>query len=99
MKLMPLFACLTLFCVPALAEGDSKAPAAPLGEVDALWEVDVFGGSNNGLILAEVELESVDEHVDLPDWIAGEVSHDHRYSNAYLCMHPWPVWGRDKGAP
>jgi adenylate cyclase len=62
------------------------------------WEVDVFEGRNKGLILAEVELARVDEHVELPDWIAGEVSHDHRYSNAYLCMHPWPEWGRDKGA-
>jgi adenylate cyclase len=63
-----------------------------------VWEVDVFEGRNKGLILAEVELAGIDEHVELPDWVAGEVSHDHRYSNAYLCMHPWPEWELDKGA-
>jgi CYTH domain-containing protein len=62
------------------------------------WEVDVFGGRNKGLILAEVELANADEQPVLPEWVADEVSHDHRYSNAYLCMHPWPEWGEDKGA-
>lgn len=63
------------------------------------WEVDVFGGSNAGLVLAEVELARADEKVVLPGWVAREVSHDHRYSNAYLSVHPWPEWGKDKAAP
>jgi adenylate cyclase len=63
------------------------------------WEVDVFGGRNSGLVLAEVELSRVDEQVTLPDWVACEVSHDHRYSNAYLCMHPWPEWPDDRETP
>jgi adenylate cyclase len=63
------------------------------------WEVDVFEGNNRGLILAEVELARVDEQVVLPDWVACEVSRDHRYSNAYLSMHPWPEWSDDRGTP
>ncbi len=69
-----------------------------IGHAGYTWEVDVFEGRNSGLILAEVELGSVDEQIVLPDWVAREVSYDHRYSNAYLSMHPWPEWGDYKGA-
>jgi adenylate cyclase len=48
------------------------------------WEVDVFEGRHAGLVLAEVELESVDQPVDLPDWVGEEVSEDGRYFNASL---------------
>ena len=49
-----------------------------------LWEVDFFAGRHAGLILAEVELSAPDEPVDLPDWIAREVSDDPRYFNSNL---------------
>ena len=49
-----------------------------------LWEVDFFGGRHAGLILAEVELNSPDEIVDLPPWVAREVSDDPRYFNSQL---------------
>ena len=49
-----------------------------------VWEVDFFGGRHEGLILAEVELNSPDESVDLPDWISREVSDDERYFNSNL---------------
>ena len=61
------------------------------------WEVDVFQGRNSGLIIAEVEISSPDEPVALPEWVADEVSLDHRYANAYLCLHPWPEWKDDRG--
>lgn len=57
------------------------------------WEVDEFFGDNAGLILAEVELESEDQQVDLPEWIGEEVSGDPRYYNANLPRHPWREWG------
>ncbi len=57
-----------------------------------LWEVDVFGGANEGLVLAEVELESEDEEVDVPPWAKREVSGDPRYFNAYLARHPYAEW-------
>lgn len=48
------------------------------------WEIDVFHGPLEGLIVAEAELESEDEELHLPDWIAEEVSHDPRYFNVSL---------------
>ncbi|KKC36623.1 adenylate cyclase [Devosia epidermidihirudinis] len=48
------------------------------------WEIDVFEGRHTGLVLAEVELESEDQVVELPDWIGEEVTHDDRYYNASL---------------
>jgi len=61
------------------------------------WEVDVFAGNNSGLIVAEVEIVRPDEPVCMPDWVAEEVSFDHRYANAYLSLHPWSTWGTDRG--
>jgi adenylate cyclase len=49
-----------------------------------LWEVDVFGGRHEGLIIAEVELEAEDQALALPDWVGREVSDDGRYYNASL---------------
>jgi adenylate cyclase len=56
------------------------------------WEVDEFHGANEGLILAEVELEREDQEVDLPDWIGEEVTSDPRYYNANLVDHPFSEW-------
>ena len=56
------------------------------------WEVDVFGGANEGLVVAEVELPSEDAVVDLPDWIGDEVTDDPRYFNANLIAHPFRDW-------
>ena len=53
-----------------------------------VWEVDVFEGQHAGLILAEVEMRSADEHVALPSWIGCEVSDDDRYANASLSRNP-----------
>lgn len=50
------------------------------------WEVDVFGGVHEGLVIAEIELESADEKVDLPDWIGREVTGDPRYGNVALAQ-------------
>ena len=57
-----------------------------------LWEVDVFEGSNKGLIVAEIELQSEDEPFEKPDWITGEVSYDKRYTNAMLSIMPYSKW-------
>lgn len=48
------------------------------------WEIDVFEGKLQGLIIAELELESEDEVVVLPEWIDREVSDDVRYYNSNL---------------
>lgn len=57
---------------------------------DQIWEVDKFRTNNKGLIVAEIELASEDQEVILPMWIAGEISTDHRYSNASLSRCPYP---------
>ena len=59
---------------------------------DHLWEVDEFGGDNAGLIVAEVELGTVDEAFARPDWVGEEVSHDLRYYNSQLVRHPYKDW-------
>lgn len=58
-----------------------------------VWEIDVFEGANLGLVLAEVELQSEDEQIDLPAWIGMEVSDDPRYFNSYLSQNPFNEWG------
>ncbi len=56
------------------------------------WEIDEFAGENQGLILAEVELSSEDQQIELPDWIGEEVTGDPRYFNSNLIKHPFTRW-------
>jgi CYTH domain-containing protein len=56
------------------------------------WEVDVFHGDNDGLIMAEVELEREDVHVEMPGWAGKEVSGDARYYNSSLSKKPYKTW-------
>jgi CYTH domain-containing protein len=57
-----------------------------------IWEVDVFDGANEGLVVAEVELPSEEAQIDLPHWIGEEVTNDPRYFNANLVAHPFRDW-------
>lgn len=57
-----------------------------------IWEVDVFHGDNTGLIIAEIELTSEKQPVELPDWVGKEVSGDPRYYNACLARNPFSRW-------
>ncbi len=59
---------------------------------DHLWEIDEFYGDNAGLVVAELELESVDEHYEQPPWLGEEVSDDPRYYNVNLARHPYRRW-------
>ena len=56
------------------------------------WEVDVFEGENEGLVMAEIELKSENEEFTLPEWAAEEVTGDKRYYNAYLAKMPYKSW-------
>lgn len=56
------------------------------------WEIDEFEGSNQGLILAEVELDRPDQPVPLPPWVRKEVTTDPRYFNASLAQRPFSAW-------
>lgn len=57
-----------------------------------LFEVDVFVGDNDGLIIAEVELNSEDETFEKPNWLGEEVTNDIRYYNSYLSKKPYKNW-------
>jgi len=57
-----------------------------------LWEVDEFLGDNAGLVVAEVELDSADQAIDLPEWVGEEVTDDVRYYNLALASHPYTRW-------
>ena len=61
------------------------------------WEIDVFYGDNQGLVVAEVELSSEDEKINLPLWIKEEVTSDIRYFNSNLMKHPFKDWEENKG--
>ncbi len=56
------------------------------------WEVDVFSGENAGLVVAECELESVDQEISHPAWLGDEVSDDPRYANSNLATNPFTTW-------
>ncbi len=59
---------------------------------DFVWEVDEFFGENQGLIVAELELESGDQYFPKPDWIGEEVTGDPRYFNSNLIKNPYSKW-------
>ena len=58
------------------------------------WEIDVFEGDNAGLVVAEIELDSVDDEFSLPAWAGEDVSGDIRYYNQRLVEHPYSIWSK-----
>jgi adenylate cyclase len=57
------------------------------------WDVDVFSGINEGLVMAEIEFGPDNERGVIgimPKWIGAEVSYDKRYTNTYLAEHAVP---------
>lgn len=56
------------------------------------WEIDEFEGDNAGLVVAELELESVDAAFERPAWLGAEVSADPRYYNLNLVREPYSRW-------
>ncbi|TVS13261.1 MAG: CYTH domain-containing protein [Wenzhouxiangella sp.] len=56
------------------------------------FEVDEFYGDNDGLTVAEIELESEDEAFEKPEWLGAEVTGDDRYYNSMLMKNPYRNW-------
>ncbi len=81
-------AMMELWCHPYIVE--KMRYRIPLGGLT--WEVDEFLGLNQGLILAEVELDDPQQTVPLPDWIGEEVSDQPQYYNSYLARQPYALW-------
>ena len=59
---------------------------------DHVFEVDEFYGDNEGLVMAEVELQSPDEPYVKPDFIGREVTGDRRFYNSHLRHYPFRLW-------
>jgi adenylate cyclase len=57
-----------------------------------VWELDIFSGKNQGLIVAEVELTSEDQAFSKPNWATLEVSAQKKYSNFSLMQTPYSQW-------
>lgn len=51
-----------------------------------LWEIDVYGGVHSGLVIAEVELASIHDEPEMPNWIGREVTGESRYSNQAMAF-------------
>ena len=64
-------------------------------EMDGLvWEVDRFSGLNEGLTVAEIELEREDQDFERPLWLGEEVTGLERYQNSKLARHPFSHWSQ-----
>lgn len=57
-----------------------------------VFEVDEFYGDNEGLVIAEVELQAEDEAFEKPSFIAKEVTGDRRFYNSHLRKFPFVIW-------
>jgi adenylate cyclase len=79
---------LLLLCEKGIIEKNRYE--VPVGK--HLFEVDEFFGENEGLLLAEVELQSESEFFEKPHWLGEEVTQDQRYYNSYLSKKPFTSW-------
>ena len=61
---------------------------------DLTWEIDEFHGVNDGLVVAEVELESENQQYEKPDFIGEEVTGQGKYYNMMLLKNPYTTWGK-----
>ncbi len=83
---------LTTLCIkPVIEKTRYRIPVDNL-----IWEVDEFTAENEGLIIAEVELERPDQPVELPCWIGREVTGEKRFYNASLVHHPYSKWSEEE---
>lgn len=57
-----------------------------------VWEIDEFEGDNQGLIVAEIELNETGQSFSKPLWLGQEVTGDLRYYNNNLAIHPYSEW-------
>lgn len=82
-------AMLAEFCASRTVEKIRYHVPAGQGRV---WEIDEYGGDNAGLFTAEIELSSLDEEFDRPEWLGDEVTSDRRYANGSLSRFPYCRW-------
>lgn len=79
--------------IEKLAEGFFIRKTRYLVQINSnTWEIDEFLDENHGLVIAEIEMNSEDQELDLPQWIGDEVTNDSRYINAALSQKPYRMW-------
>lgn len=57
-----------------------------------IYEIDEFLGDNEGLVLAEIELQYEDEVFEKKEWLGKEVTGQTRYYNSQLSKLPYTTW-------
>jgi adenylate cyclase len=62
----------------------------------AVWEVDVFAGENEGLVVAEIELRDEHQQIALPTWVGPEVTGQALFYNSALAANPFTTWSHDR---
>jgi len=89
-KEIPIFEAeeLLKICEPGVI--DKTRYLVPVGNY--IYEVDEFYGDNEGLTVAEVELSSVSEQFEKPEWLGEEVTGNAKYYNSMLSKHPYKEW-------
>lgn len=79
---------LLLLCEPTIIEKKRYY----IKNDDLIFEVDEFYADNQGLILAEIELNSEHQKFKKPDWLGKEVTGNKEYYNSYLSKNPFKSW-------
>lgn len=77
-------------CEPGIIDKTRYLVKSPDGR--HVWEVDEFYGENEGLVMAEIELNSENESYAKPDFIGREVTGDRRFYNSHLRQNPYKLW-------
>lgn len=86
-KEIPVFEAVELMALCGSGVIDKTRYLVPFGR--HTYEVDVFHGANEGLVLAEIELAEEQETFEKPSWLGEEVTGDPRYYNSMLSLHPF----------
>src|SRR3546814_18269790 len=79
---------LATLCVGRVEKTRHYVPARGAHD-DAVWEIDEFVGDNAGLVVAEIELLTIDATFERPLWIGRELTDERRYYNHALALHPY----------
>ena len=77
-------------CEPGIIDKTRFLVKSPDGR--HVWEIDEFYGDNEGLILAEIELDHEYEEFEKPDFIGREVTGDRRFYNSHMRNYPFKLW-------
>lgn len=77
-------------CEPGIIDKTRYLVHGPDGR--HVWEIDEFYGDNEGLVMAEVELESESDPYEKPDFIGKEVTGDRRFYNSHMRKNPYKLW-------